>query len=64
MKTYSELINVLLVVPDYALSHALSALLLNYVHQRQTQIQFNFGKETHLTHNVIATIPSYYEFFL
>lgn len=43
MKTYNELIMVLLVIPDYAVSHALSALLIKYVKHRETQYHFNFG---------------------
>lgn len=44
MKTYQILINVLLIQPDYALSHALSAMLLTYVKKHESQINFNFGE--------------------
>lgn len=39
------LINVLLVIPDYALSHAISSLLITYVKQHEAQMNFNFGKK-------------------
>lgn len=38
------LINVLLVIPDYALSHAISSLLITYVKQHEAQMNFNFGQ--------------------
>lgn len=44
MKTYDVLISVFLILPDYALSHALNALLMTYVKQRESQYNFNFGK--------------------
>lgn len=44
IKTYGILINILLVIPDYGLSHAISCLLLAYVKQHEAQINFNFGK--------------------
>lgn len=43
IKSYNILINVLLVWPDYALSHALNVLLLIYVKQREPNYNFNFG---------------------
>lgn len=44
MKTYDSLILVLLVAPDYAVSHALNALFIKYVKHRETQYHFNFGE--------------------
>lgn len=44
IKSYSLLIDILLVIPDYGLSHAISCLLLTYVKQHDAQINFNFGK--------------------
>lgn len=44
IKTYNMLINILLVIPDYALSHAISSLLITYVKQHEAQINFNFGE--------------------
>lgn len=43
IKDYNMLINVILIVPDYALSHAISCLLITYVKQHEWQINFNFG---------------------
>lgn len=43
MKTYDVCISVFLIFPDYALTHALHALLLTYVKQRNQQYNFNFG---------------------
>lgn len=44
IKTYDLLINVLLLIPDYGLSHAISCLLITYVKQHEAIINFNFGK--------------------
>lgn len=49
IKTYSVLINILLVIPDYGLSHAISCLLLTYVKQHEAQINFNFGNSKNIT---------------
>lgn len=44
IKTYDILINALLIIPDYALSHAISCVLLTYVKQHEAKIEFNFGE--------------------
>lgn len=44
IKAYALMINVLLVWPDYALSHALNVLLQIYVKQREPNYNFNFGE--------------------
>lgn len=44
MNTYNMLINMLLVIPDYALSHAIRSLLISYVKQHEAKINFNFGE--------------------
>lgn len=44
MKAYDSLIHILLVAPDYAISHALNALFIKYVKHRETQYHFNFGE--------------------
>lgn len=38
------LIHGLMVIPDYALSHAISIMLIAYVKQHEAQMNFNFGK--------------------
>lgn len=43
MKTYDICISIFLIFPDYALTHALNALLLTYVKQRESEYHFNFG---------------------
>lgn len=44
MKTYDVCISVFLIFPDYALTHALNALMLTYVKRHEQQYNFNFGK--------------------
>lgn len=44
MKTYDTLIAVLMIAPDYAVSHALNALFIKYVKHRELEYHFNFGE--------------------
>lgn len=43
LKTYDVLISIFLIMPDYALSHALNVLLITYVKQREQQYNLNLG---------------------
>lgn len=51
---------VLLAVPDYAVSHALNALLIKYIKHRETQYHFNFGRNSlKLPHNCLNSESIY-----
>lgn len=43
MKEYDALINIFLIVPDYALSHALSALILTFVKNHEPNSHLTNG---------------------
>lgn len=62
IKTYSILINILLVWPDYALAHALNVLLQIFVKQREPNYNFNFGKKQNLLTQNISEINVAFRF--
>ncbi|XP_055305939.1 phospholipid-transporting ATPase ABCA1 isoform X3 [Sitodiplosis mosellana] len=59
IKTYNMLINVLLIIPDYALSHAINSLLITYVKQHEAQMNFNFDHQYSPTAEIIPETLSY-----